>query len=74
MGETMKTLLFIVGLIALALGVIWVGQGLGYFTWTPAGMKPSFMIGDMHWTYYGAGLAVLGLLIIMYSRRRTGMR
>lgn len=33
-------------------------------------MKPSFMIGDMHWTYYGAALAVFGLLVIMYGRRR----
>jgi hypothetical protein len=70
----MKTILFLVGLIAIAMGLIWVGQGMGYLTWTPAGMHPSFMIGDMHWTYYGAGLAVLGLLIVMYSRRRGDMR
>ncbi len=65
----MKAVLMIVGLIALALGLLWVGQGLGYVTWHPAGMKPSFMIGDMHWTYYGAALAVVGVLIMAWSRR-----
>jgi hypothetical protein len=65
----MKTVLLIVGILALAAGLVWVGQGLGYITWHPAGMQPSFMVGDMHWTYYGAGLAVLGLLVIAWSRR-----
>jgi len=65
----MKTLLTIVGLVALVLGLIWVGQGMGWLTWHPANMHPSFMVGDMHWTYYGAELAVLGVLIIGWSRR-----
>ncbi len=65
----MRTVLMIVGVLVLAMGLIWVGQGLGYLTWTPAHMKPSFMIGDMHWTYYGAGAAVVGLLMIVFSRR-----
>jgi hypothetical protein len=65
----MKTLLLIVGVLALAFGLIWVGQGLGYITWHPAGMAPSFMVGDMHWVYYGAALAVLGLFVIGWSRR-----
>jgi hypothetical protein len=67
----MKMLLLIVGIVAIVLGLIWVGQGMGYLTYTPAGMKPSFMIGDMHWTYYGAGLALLGLFIVFWSRRRA---
>lgn len=67
----MKGLLLIVGLIAIVIGLIWVGQGTGYLTYTLAGMKPSFMIGDAHWTYYGAGLAVLGLFIVFWSRRRA---
>jgi hypothetical protein len=65
----MKTLLLIVGVVALLAGLVWVGQGLGYITWHPAGMAPSFMVGDMHWTYYGAALAVLGLFVIAWSRR-----
>jgi hypothetical protein len=67
----MKTLLLIVGIVAIVLGLIWVGQGMGYLTYTPAGMKPSFMIGNMQWTYYGAALALLGLFIVFWSRRRA---
>jgi hypothetical protein len=65
----MKTLLLIVGVLALLMGCVWIGQGMGWLTYTPAGMHPSFMIGDRHWTYYGAGLAIVGLFVIMWSRR-----
>jgi hypothetical protein len=65
----MKTLLLIVGVLAVLAGLMWVGQGLGFITWHPAGSAPSFMVGDMHWTYYGAALAVLGLFVIVWSRR-----
>jgi hypothetical protein len=65
----MRFILLIVGILLLAAGVIWAGQGLGYITYTPPGMHPSFMIGDKHWVYYGAGTAVVGLLLIMFSRR-----
>ncbi len=61
----MKTLLLTIGLVALAMGLLWIGQGLGYIKW-PAS---SFMISQMKWTYYGAGLAVVGLIIILFSRR-----
>jgi len=65
----MKTLLLIVGIIAILLGLVWVCQGMGWLTYTPPGMHPSFMIGDMHWTYYGAGLAIVGLIVVLWSRR-----
>jgi hypothetical protein len=66
----MRTLLLIVGILALLAGIVWAGQGMGYITYTPHGMHPSFMIGDKHWVYYGAGVAILGLIIIAVSRRR----
>ncbi|HEY5337523.1 MAG TPA: hypothetical protein VIJ85_04920 [Rhizomicrobium sp.] len=61
----MKTLLMLVGIVALAVGLLWIGQGTGYVHW-PA---TSFMISQMKWAYYGGGLAVLGLIIIGWSRR-----
>jgi len=61
----MKTILMIVGVIALAMGLLWIGQGTGYVKW-PAS---SFMISQMVWAYYGAGLAALGLIVIYWSRR-----
>jgi hypothetical protein len=66
----MRTILMIVGVLAFLMGLVWIGQGLGYLTWHPAGMQASFMVGDMHWTYYGAGLAAVGLVIILMARRR----
>jgi hypothetical protein len=65
----MRTILLIVGILALLAGIVWAGQGMGYITYTPAGMHPSFMIGDKHWTYYGAATAVFGLILILWSRR-----
>ena len=61
----MKTLFLIVGVVALLMGLLWVAQGTGLVRW-PAS---SFMISQMQWAYYGAGLAALGLAVIWYSRR-----
>ena len=63
----MKAVLSIVGLIALVFGLHWIGQGTGYFVW------PANPVMDNHidWAYGGAALAILGLLLIVYSRRRA---
>ena len=61
----MKTLFLIAGMIALFVGLFWIGQGLGYIHW-PAN---SFMIDENKWTYYGGGLAAAGLIVIWFSRR-----
>jgi hypothetical protein len=61
----MKTLLTIIGIIAVAMGLLWMGQGAGYIRW-PA---ESFMISQTQWIYYGGGLALVGLVLIIYTRR-----
>lgn len=61
----MKTLLLIVGVAALLMGLLWVGQGLGYIQW-PAS---SFMLDQRPWATRGAILAVVGLVLIIFSRR-----
>ena len=61
----MKTALLVVGILAVLVGLIWVGQGTGYFPY-PA---ESFMINQMPWVYRGAGLAALGLIMVLVSRR-----
>ena len=50
----MKALLLLVGVLALAFGLLFAGQGLGYVRW-PA---ESFMIGRTNWVYYGAAIAM----------------
>lgn len=61
----MRTLLTIVGIILLLMGLVFVGQGSGYFPY-PAS---SFMISRTIWIYYGAGIAVVGVILIFLSRR-----
>lgn len=61
----MKTLMLIVGVVALAMGLLWIGQGSGYVQW-PAS---SFMINQMKWIYWGMATAVIGIGLIWYSRR-----
>jgi len=59
------TLLLLIGIILLAAGLLFVGQGLGLIRW-PAS---SFMINEMKWIYYGGAIAVAGLVVIIVSRR-----
>ena len=61
----MTTALTLIGIIALAMGLLWMGQGSGYIPW-PAS---SFMISQTKWIYYGGALAVVGLILIVIARR-----
>ena len=62
----MKTALLILGLLALLMGLLWIGQGTGYIHW-PAS---SLMIDQRPWALRGAILAAVGLILILWSRRR----
>ena len=61
----MRQLLLIVGLVALAVGLLWIGQGAGTINWP----QSSFMIKQIQWAGYGAALAAVGLILIWQSRR-----
>ncbi len=61
----MRKLLLIVGFIALAIGLLWIGQGTGVITWP----RSSFMISQIQWAYYGAALAAVGVILIWRSKR-----
>ena len=62
----MKTVLVLLGVIAIVMGLLWAAQGAGYFPY-PAS---SFMINDVAWVYYGLGTAVAGVIVISVARRR----
>jgi hypothetical protein len=64
-GKPMRNLLLILGLIALAIGLLWIGQGTGMIKWP----ESSFMISQIQWAGYGAALAALGLILIWQSKR-----
>jgi hypothetical protein len=61
----MPRALLIVGLLALAVGLLWIGQGLGVIDWP----QSSFMIRQMQWAGYGAVLAAVGLILVWQSKR-----
>jgi hypothetical protein len=63
--KSMGKFLLILGFIALAIGLLWIGQGLGVIAW-PAS---SFMINQIQWAGYGAALGAVGLILIWQSRR-----
>ena len=63
----MKTGLTIAGAAALLMGLLWIGQGLGYIHW-PAS---SFMLDQRPWALRGAILAVIGLVLLVYARSRA---
>jgi hypothetical protein len=63
--KSLRITLLAAGIFAVLIGLIWVGQGTGYFPYPSS----SFMIDQMPWAYRGAVSAVLGLVAIMVSRR-----
>ncbi len=62
----MKTALLILGIAALLMGLLWIGQGTGVIMW-PAS---SFMLDQRPWATRGALLAVAGVVLIILARRR----
>lgn len=62
----MKSAVFILGIAAVLMGLLWIGQGTGLVQW-PAS---SFMIDQRPWVARGAILAVAGLILIAFSRKR----
>ena len=62
----MRLLALIVGIAALLMGLLWIGQGAGLIHW-PAS---SFMLDQWPWVTRGAILAVVGLILMGASRLR----
>lgn len=61
----MKTFLIIVGIVLLLSGLIFIGQGSRFFPY-PA---ESFMVGAPQWIYYGGGIALVGLVLLIAGWR-----
>jgi len=62
----LKGILTIVGVAMVLVGGLWALQGLDIVRW-PAS---SFMLGDTSWTRNGVVLAVVGIFLIWFSRKR----
>ena len=60
----MKIVSNIVGVLAVLMGLLWIGQGAGLVR-----VIPSFMIDQQIWIMWGVLLASVGAGILLYSRR-----
>jgi hypothetical protein len=60
----MHALLRAIGVLALIAGLGFIGQGSRFFGYPAEG----FIISQSQLVYYGAGIAVVGLLLIVFSR------
>ena len=62
----MKTVLLIVGVAAMLMGLLWIGQGTGMVHW-PAS---SFMIDQRPWVMRGGILAAVGMVLVLIATTR----
>jgi hypothetical protein len=63
--KVVRMILSILGCLMVLLGLVWIGQGSGYFPY-PA---ESFMINQTPWIYWGIILALAGLVVLAGLRR-----
>jgi len=61
----MRALLFVIGILLLAAGSLFMAQGSNLVRWPSS----SFMLGDSVWVTYGAVIAVAGVVLILIGRR-----
>jgi len=60
-----RPVLLSVGVLMALMGMLWIGQGLGYVHWP----ESSFMLDQRPWADRGVALAVAGSLLILVARR-----
>jgi len=60
----MRILSTLIGVVMILMGTVWMLQGLNL------AFRVGFMVGDYHWTIYGALLALLGIGEVIWSNLR----
>jgi len=60
----MKIILNVVGVLAILMGLLWIGQGAGIVR-----VIPSFMIDQKIWIMWGVLLATVGSGCVAFARR-----
>jgi hypothetical protein len=60
----MRVISSLIGVAMVAMGTIWMLQGLNI------AFRRGFMVGDPHWTLYGAILALVGVGQVVWSNTR----
>ncbi len=60
----MRTVMVILGFVLVAVGIVWVLQGIGT-------LKGSFMTNQSFWTWMGVLAIMLGIPVILKGLRRS---
>ena len=60
----MRILSTLIGVVMILMGAVWMLQGLNI------AFRVGFMVGDYHWTIYGALLALAGIGEVLWSNVR----
>jgi hypothetical protein len=60
----MRIVSSLIGVAMILMGGVWMLQGLNL------AFRVGFMVGDYHWTIYGAILAVFGVAQVVWSNTR----
>lgn len=63
--KIIRPVLSVIGALMILLGLVWIGQGSGYFPYPAA----SFMINQTPWIYWGLLLAVAGVIVFLIARK-----
>jgi hypothetical protein len=64
----MRCVSTLIGIVMILMGVVWMLQGLNL------AFRVGFMVGDYHWTIYGAILVLLGIGQVVWSNTRQAKR
>ncbi len=64
-NKVMRVVSSLIGVVMVLMGTVWMLQGLNL------AFRVGFMVGDPHWTLYGAILALFGVAQVVWSNTRT---
>ena len=60
----MRIVSSLIGIAMILAGIVWILQGLNL------AFRVGFMVGDYHWTIYGAILALVGIAQVVWTNSR----
>ena len=60
----MRIVSSLIGVAMILMGTVWILQGFNL------AFRAGFMVGDYHWTIYGAMLALVGIAQVVWSNAR----
>ena len=60
----MRIVSSVIGIAMILMGTVWILQGFNL------AFRVGFMVGDYHWTIYGAMLALVGIAQVVWSNAR----